>query len=248
MGYFPKTFSIFRRKNCNSLWNTGKAPEIQDCNLNTCFSILLRWQFAAHSHTLDTLAIWSSSEFQNKLAKYKLTHLPIKVWFILIYINIVQWIHAKPGVKRKPILIRPLGNRRQCNCLWKRKAEVMGILLYCKYHNFIKIQFSNPTIFADQQCPCHANSHEDNEVGGKKNFKLSSAREFSISTSYNFFITRSRAIILPVNVSLLMWSEHQKYSMLQKYYKSWMVVYMSCRVSLLFKLISLMLNHIKYVT
>lgn len=39
-------------------------------------------------------------------------YLPVQIGFVFINIDVVQGVHAKPGVESEPILIRPLSNRR----------------------------------------------------------------------------------------------------------------------------------------
>ena len=37
---------------------------------------------------------------------------PVKVGFVLVYVDVVEGIHAEPGVQTEAVLIRPLGNGR----------------------------------------------------------------------------------------------------------------------------------------
>lgn len=40
------------------------------------------------------------------------TYSPVEIRLVLVHVDVIQRIHSEPGVERKPVLIRPLGNRR----------------------------------------------------------------------------------------------------------------------------------------
>lgn len=42
---------------------------------------------------------------------------PVKVRFVFIHIDVVEWILSEPGVDGESVLVRPFGNGWQCNSL-----------------------------------------------------------------------------------------------------------------------------------
>lgn len=45
------------------------------------------------------------------------SNLPIEVWFVFVHVYVVQRILSEPSVDSEPVLVRPFGNRWQCNGL-----------------------------------------------------------------------------------------------------------------------------------